>query len=252
MVVARQTTPEIWQMISTIAESAFKSRKLGVNSQAEAAMKMLAGHEIGLPAVASLRAIYIIQDKATIAPKAAWGLIVGHPDCDLAGFREERLTDDKGQFMGYTITLKRKSGLTARRQFTLADAKRAGLQDKDNWRAYPENLCYWRAMGFVQDVVFPDVTMGLYRADELGAAITPDGDVIDGEWATVPETPPATPQATRPTLDDLVTYYGGEAVLAASEGNLSMTPEELATVAAKLAASAGPQEAAAPAQDILV
>ena len=231
LVVARQATPEIWQMLTTIASSAYKSRNLGVTSEAEAAMKMLTGHEVGLPPMASLRAIYIVKNKAAIVPKAAWALIIGHPD--FAGVVEERLTDDKDRFVGYAITLKRKNGMQARRQFTLSDATRAGLADKDNWKAYPEHCCYWRAMSFVQDTVFPDVGMGLYRADELGANITPEGYVVEGEWATVP-IPPPTPTAPVVTLDQLVEKHGADAVMAAAGGRIPATTEEVLAAAAAL------------------
>lgn len=230
----RQVTPDLWQMISTIASEAHKAHTLGVTSQADAAMKILTGHEVGLPAMASLRVIYNIKAKAAIQPKGAWALIVSHPE--FAGMAEERLVDDKDKFLGYAITLKRKNGVQARRQFTLADAARAGLIDKDNWRGYPEHCCFWRAMAFVQDVVFPDVLMGLSRADELGAAIDSQGNVVEGEWQTLPpQQPAAAPAPTTPTLDSLVEQYGAERVMEAAGGRIPGTVAEVAETARVLA-----------------
>ncbi len=256
MVVARQVTPDQWGMIAAIASEAHKAHTLGVTSQAEAAMKILTGYELGLPAMASLRIVYIIKGKAAIQPKGAWALIVGHPD--FAGIVEERLVDDKDKFVGYAITLKRKNGMQARRQFTLADAARAGLADKDNWRGYPEHCCYWRAQAFAQDVVFPDVLMGLYRADEIGANITPEGEVIEGKWEPAPaQLPTATEKPDKPfptptvkgpipepdgifqkSLDDLIEKYGVDAVLAAGDGSVPSNRQEVAAILRKVEAEA--------------
>ncbi len=255
LVVARQVTPDLWSMITTIAAEAHKAHTLGVTSQAEAAMKILTGHELGLPPMASLRMVYIVKGKAAIQPKGAWALIIGHPE--FAGIVEERLVDDKDRFLGYAITLRRKNGMQARRQFTLADAARAGLADKDNWKGYPEHCAFWRAMAFAQDAVFPDVLMGLYRADEIGANITPEGEVIEGKWEPAPPQPEAaTPEPPKPPrqqvsirgeipdpdpiyrlgLDQLIERFGVEAVLAANEGNVPSNRQEVAAILRKVEA----------------
>ncbi len=234
-------TPDTWRMIEVIANSAYASRKWGAGSAADAAMKMLTGVERGLPLTTSLQCVYMVNNRPAIQPKAAWGLIVGHPDFDATGYKEERLTDASGKFTGYAITLKRKSGLSARRQFTMEDAQRAGLTTKDNWKNYPENCCYWRAMGFAEDAAFPDVLMGLYRADELGASITPDGDVIEGSWSVVQPAPSASAPTPEPfDFNVLMARFSPDAIMAASQEvcgkAMPATDDEWRQVAEKLEA----------------
>jgi hypothetical protein len=90
-------------------------------------------------------------------------------------------------------------------------------------------------------VVFPDVMGGMKRADELGANISPEGDVLEGQWqaAPTPASMPSQPSAIEAhnqalTLDDLVLRFSAEAVLVANEGKIPGTIEELEAVEKKL------------------
>lgn len=244
LTIRQQLTPDRWQMFLSIADNAHKSRALKVTSVQDAALRIEAGDEIGLPPIAAIRSIYIVNGQPSIRPKSAWALIMGHPEFDPSGFREEELSTPEGEFFGWRITLKRRNGLVFTRQFTLDDAKQAGLLTKDNWTNYPKHTCYWRALGAVEDVAFPDVLMGLYRADELGASITPDGDIVEGSWSEAAPAP-AAPASVAPavvatptvTLDDLLAKYSPDQIMEANDGRIPGTDEEVAAVAARLAAS---------------
>lgn len=236
----RQPTTGDWAMIQSVAQSAKDSMKLGLAKQQEAEMKLLTAWENGFPLTAAFGIVHIINNIPALSPKAIWAKIVGHPE--FGGYKEERL-EERGSFIGYRITLKRKTGMEASRQFTLANAETAKLNKKDNWVMYQENMCYWRAMGHVQDVVFPDVTLGLARADMLGAYISDDGDVIEGSWsvgsqqganalptatfANVPVTQTATVSQPKPlTIQDLLATYTPQQIMAANNGTIPGTPEE--------------------------
>lgn len=228
----RDPDPNAWAMIQGIAQSAKKSGKLGVFNAEEAQMKMLVAYEYGLPLTSAYSAVHMIENKPTLSPKTVLAKILVHPD--FGGLDEQRLTDDAGQFQGWSITLRRKSGLSITRAFTLADAQRAGLATKQNWKQWPENMCYWRAMGFAQDVCFADVTLGLYRSDELGAAVTADGDVIAGSWQVLEETPAPAPAPAQDLLQSLVALYGAQSVMDANGGQIPTTLEALNHTAAAL------------------
>jgi len=238
----QETSIVDWQMCKEFGEYAARS---GMGNQYDTAIKAYAATELGLSVVAGQSGIYIIEGKPTVAPRLAWAKIVSHPQFD--GYKEERLANKKGDFYGWKITLSRKNGITETRQFTLDDAKRIknskgkSLLEKDNWKNYPENVCYWRAMGFVQDVVFPDVTLGLYRSDELGASITPEGDVLEPEndiWKDVtpivPDEPTVIeqkPQSDIPdygwTLPQLLETVNESEVLAVMDGEFPITQEQI-------------------------
>lgn len=229
-IVKHELQPSTWAMIQTIALSAKASGKLGLFKQEEAEIKMLTAWENGLPLTSAFQTVHVINNVPALSPKAIWGKIVISSEFD--GYQEERLVDKKGDFLGYKISLKRKNGVNATRQFTLEDAKRAKLDTKDNWLMYAEAMCYWRAQGFAQDVVFPDITLGMVRADALGAMVTTEGDVIDGSWTITPVQKPQSPQIT---LNELIAKYGAQSILLVNNNTIPATPEQIKEVAEKLA-----------------
>lgn len=240
--VLRQPSVSDWAMIQSIAASAKDSMKFGLAKPQEAEMKLLVAWENGFPLTSAFGIVHIINGISALSPKAVWAKVVGHPE--FGGYQEERL-EKAGKFFGYKITLKRKTGIEASRQFTLEDAVTAKLDKKDNWLHFQENMCYWRAMGHIQDVVFPDVTLGLPRADMLGADVDADGDVIEGSWSAqssqataqvsasdglvsgMPESEqPAQPDPVN-RLNEMVQTYGVDAIMAANNNKIPATNEEL-------------------------
>lgn len=264
-----------WQTIQSIAPVAASPRIFGA-TQEEIAIKMLVAWEHGIPLTSALSTVYIINNMPSLAPKLVWGKVVAHHDFD--SYAEKRLEKD-GAFYGWEIMLKRKNGVQATRRFTLDDAKRITVKpgqqliDKDNWQNYPEQMCYWRTMGFVIDAVFPDVAQGLHRPEELGATVDAEGvPVIEGQYevvepapviarpvATPPTIPPpplpvhSTPVAAPPvpevspaplepvkselTIADLLALgYNPAQIMAASDNRLPSTSEQCEAVKAKLEA----------------
>ena len=195
---------------------------------------MLTAFEHNIPLTSALSNVYVIEGKPVLAPVLLWGKALAHPD--FGGYEEERL-ERNGAFHGWKITLWRKSGVKATRQFTLDDAQRVGLINKTNWKNYPEDVCYWRVIGRVVKAVFADVTQGIYGADELGASITPEGDVIDADpWNVVSMSTPSEPAAPRIDMGYLVDNWGVDLILEVNGGNIPNTQKEIAGVCAMLRA----------------
>lgn len=219
-----------WETIKAIAPAMHQSRLFGVSSAEQAAAIMLKGYELGLGLAASFELIYVIQGKPTLSPRGALALI--HRSGELTGMSVD------GDATRCTVTMKRRSGFEQSVTYTVDDAKRAGLVKPDSaWAAYPANMLRWRAIGFCADLVFPDVLGGLKRADELGAAITEAGDVIEGQAITpdpryLPELPPVVIAPLN--LESLVETFGAEAVMAANSGKIPATYDELETIARQL------------------
>lgn len=224
----RELTPQIWQMISQMAPVMWKSRLFGVVSQEAAAAIMLKGYELGLSVTASFEFIHVIQGKPGLSPRGALALLHSHPDIEKVEIK--RLTKEDGSYLGHSCTIKRKSGFEYTAQFTLEDAKRAGLVKPDSgWTKYPEQMCMWRAVGFAADVAAPDITAGMTTImkmpEELGVAITDSGEVIDVQAV------PAKPQIT---LDQLLEQFDAEAIMTANGGKIPATQEEVEMVFAVL------------------
>lgn len=227
-------TPSVWETISAVAPAMHKSHLFGVASPEQAMAIMLTGYELGLTLTASFEFVKVIQGKPSLIPRGALALILQSPD--LASLKVEDITDGKGNPESCRVTMKRKNGFEYTTSYSMADAARAGLvKDDGGWVKYPANMLRWRAIGFCADVVFPDVIGGMKRADELGADLTPEGDVLEGVWT--PAAPAPQPEPAGIDLNALVAQYGADAVLAANEGRIPATNEELSAVAAQLGAA---------------
>jgi len=235
----RDLTPQMWQMIESVAPAMHKSRLFGVTAPEQAAAIMLKGYELGLGLAASFDLIQVIQGKPGLSPRGALAVIHASGAADV---KIERLTDTNGAgaFRGYKVWMRRRdSGFEYTASFTMEDARRAGLvKTGSGWEHYPENMCLWRAVGFCADVVVPDVIGGMKTADQLGADLDQAGDVVEGEWAipaaeAINDPAPVLPA---PTLEELVAQYGADAVLAANGGTIPATVDEVAALAALLGA----------------
>lgn len=235
----RELTPDVWGMIEKIAPTMKDARLFGVATQAQASAIMLKGYELGLSLTAAFEFINVIQDKPGLIPRGALALIFSSPE--YAGLKIDDQSDEKGIPTACEVWMKRRNGLEYKVKFTMKDAERAGLIKPDSgWSKYPANMLRWRAIGYCADVVFPDVLGGMKRVDELGADITPEGEIITTTWAVV-DSEPTTPQPPQPStlLNELVTQFGPDKVMAANDGKIPATIEEVTAVAAKLNGGAG-------------
>lgn len=246
-----QLTPDVFQMISSVAPTLHAARLFGSKSPEQAMAIMIKGHELGFSLTASFENIHVIEDKPTLSPKGALALIYNSPECAGVSIKDE--TDPQGAPLACSVTMQRRNGLSYSVRFTMDDAKRAGLiKEKSGWEKYPGNMLRWRAIGYAADVVFPDVIGGTKRADEFGADLTPDGDVIDGSWTNTGSQPRPRPEPLTTTLGDaqrtidsnsgtvsqpkpadpnrlsrLVADYGAGAIMEANGGRIPGTDEEL-------------------------
>lgn len=232
-IIKHEVTPDVWNMISTIAPTLAESRMFGVSRPAEAATVMLKGYELGLGLAAAFEFIQPIEGRPALIPRGALALILNSPH--YAGIVIDDQRDDKGVPTACVVTMKRDNGLEYTVKFSMDDARRAGVvKPNSGWEKYPANMLRWRAIGFCADVVFPDVMGGLKRADELGADLTPDGKIIEGSWTTMPtstgrtQSPPAVDVTKE--LDKLIQKWGAEQVLVAGEGKIPSTLEEIQAV----------------------
>jgi hypothetical protein len=224
----RQLNPQVWDMLQSVGMAAYESRSFGLKKH-EGAVKMAVAFEFGLPITTALSSVYVIENKPVMAPKLLWARAQSHPDFE--SYDEERL-EDEGAFEGWRITIKRKGMPPITREFTMTQAQNiviksdgTTLADKHNWKNYPEDVCYWRAIDRTLHVSFADVCMGLYAADELGIDVTPDGEVIEGAWE-VQEIEPEPESESHITVSNLVEMYGADKVLGVL-GKIPETPEEL-------------------------
>lgn len=142
------------------------------------------GSELGLAPMQAIQNIAVINGRPSIWGDAMLALVRGSGLC--ANIKETFEGSDDG-FRAVCVA-KRKDGDEVRAEFSIDDAKRAGLWSKQGpWQQYPRRMLQMRARGFALRDAFPDVLHGLISQEE--AADTPAG-MID-----------ITPSAQAPTIN---------------------------------------------------
>jgi hypothetical protein len=244
---SREVTPAIWEMVRSMAPVLHQARLFGVSSPEQAAAIMLKGYELGIGITASFELVQVVQGKPSLSPRGALALLHSAPE--IKEIKIDRLVEGI-KFVGYKCYMKRSNGFEYTAQWTMEDAKRAGLvKPESGWANYPENMCMWRAIGFCADVVAPDITAGLTASmkmpEAFGGTIDNGGNlVIDGNARDLvsPETVmPAAAVSPGPimTLDQLLSLFGPEAVLKANDGKFPSSDDEVNTLGLKLALAGG-------------
>lgn len=192
---ARQITADVWQTIQAIAPVAVASRMYGMTED-QMAVVMVAGYELGLPLTAAVDVIYVPKNgKPVLRPKGALALMYR------SGLLEQ--IDWTSDAKSATVTLKRRGDSKAHSMtLTIEEAKAAGWKSAA-WDTTPANLLRWRLVGWLADLLFTDVLMGLTIADDswMEVEITAEGDVIEHVPSPKPapqpkpQAPPAVPAA---------------------------------------------------------
>lgn len=148
-----------------LAQQLLKSGLLGKAIQKpEAAFAViLAGRELGLTAMQSLRSLHLIEGKPTLSADLMVALVKRSPLCK--SFKLIESTGDRA-----TYEANREGEGVTRMSFTIDEAKAAGVTGKDNWKKYPAAMLRARCIAALARVVFPDLLLGVYENDELAPA----------------------------------------------------------------------------------
>jgi len=127
------------------------------------------GEAYGWPAILAVNRIYLVEGRPCLAAEAMAGLVrervpqatiekVEHTD-QICVVRAKRRPEDAW----HTV------------EFTWADAERAGLTKKTNWRSYPKQMLWARTISMLTRELFSDITLGAHTPDE--ASPVPMGTV---------------------------------------------------------------------------
>ena len=119
----------------------------------EAAMAIIIkGMELGLPPMAALAGITVIQGKPTVSPQLMLSLI------NRSGQLEDVQIETGMQ--GATVTMKRRGRSAFTSRFGPAEAKAMQLDGKDNYKKQAPVMYQWRAVAGCARVVFPWLRAG--------------------------------------------------------------------------------------------
>lgn len=197
--------------------SAADIEALGKRNVAAVATCIMAGAELGLPPMVSLRAFTVINGRPALYADGNIAVIrkakdsEGKPICEYIRQGFEVGDTDELTF-AWVEARRRDNGEPHREEFSIADAKQAGLWD-DNpfkrakvwrngvqgwhddvpndavWFRYPRRMMMWRAAGYCLRWLFADVLGGMpdeYEAREIEGMV----DITPPRNATRPAPPP--------------------------------------------------------------
>jgi len=168
----RETSIQAWQMMQEQCKILVKTGFLpkAVDSPEKAMAIALQSREIGVPMMAGFRLISIIQGKPTMASELMLGLCFARvPD-----FKFRIIEED----VEHCKVFMARPGSEYTGQYTIADAQAAGLLGKENWVKYRAAMLRARTISLTARVLAPDVTLGIYTPDEMGAVVTEDEEVV--------------------------------------------------------------------------
>jgi hypothetical protein len=156
--------PQSFAEVSKLAEYVARSGLFAVKTQEQAMMVMLTGASLGLSPVAALRGVHVIQGKAALDATLVTALVQQHPDCEY--WRVAENTNER-----CTIETKRRGHpAPVSRTWTIDDAKRAGLTNKDTWKSYPAAMLRARCTTDLARGVYGDALFGVYTPEEIESA----------------------------------------------------------------------------------
>ena len=163
---------QLWRAAQAVAKSGLAPKGIDTPEAVFVAMEM--GLELGLPLMASLQNIAVVNGRPTL-----WGdsqLAVVRSTGELEEFSEwyeqagKRLARNPSTFDDNTAAVcrvKRRGMEASETAFTVGDAKRASLWGKQGpWTQYPARMLRFRARSFALRDQFGDALRGLLSTEE--------------------------------------------------------------------------------------
>lgn len=172
------------QLGKVLAESGFFQDS---RSASQAVVKVIAGRELGIGAVASMTGINIIQGRVALSANLIAALV---KRSGRYNYRVLEHTDTVCKIEYFEI-MAGKWAMVGVSSFTADDARKAGTKNMDK---FPRNMLFARAMSNGAKWYCADIFGGpVYTPEELGAQVNEDGDVIDTTASVVSSTPTQPP-----------------------------------------------------------
>src|SRR5690554_6471790 len=156
-----------------------------VKSPEDAMMILMTGAELGLTAMQSLRSIYVVKGKPTMAADLMKALVLASGECEKWEYETKSAACCRA-------IVQRRGSKPQVYEWTIQDARNAGLNSA-TWKNYPSQMLRHRVDADAARGEFPHLILGMYTPDELGG----QDDVDDAPRVVAREEPPARPKESR-------------------------------------------------------
>ena len=149
------------ESLTRLAKYVVQSGLFGVANEAAAMVIILTGRSLGLDPIVAMRGTHVVKGKAVLSSDAIAGIVRKSGEC--ASWLVIESTAEK-----CTIETRRKGDdAPVRHTWTMEMAKRAKLNEKDIWKAYPHAMLRARCTAELGRMVFPDILLGVYVEGEI-------------------------------------------------------------------------------------
>lgn len=214
---------DAWRFAGIIASTGLAPK--GMETPAKILLAMQMGMELGLPPMASIQNIAVINGRPSIWGDVQLGLCRSKGLFDEEAYERVWDYDDNGNAVAAHCTVRRlPNGKPVTESFTIQEARQADLMGKDIWKKYTKRMLMNRAQTYALRAAFSDVLKGTLTVEE--ANDLPERNIT-----------PAAPTSSRPeSLDDLTQQ-------------LQDSQEELDRRNGENATATGAQTAAEPARE---
>jgi hypothetical protein len=180
---------EAWRMASMFAKSTLVPKQYQGKPE-DILIAMQYGAEIGLPPMASLQSVAVINGKPGVYGDGFLGVIMSKPayakhleyyelsnGAQVKSLRQADYADDETKAVSMFWRKGNPEPFTA--EFSIGDAKRAKLWGKEGpWTTYPARQMKWRARGFAGRDGFAGELRGVKMAEEL-LDLPDDLEIVD-------------------------------------------------------------------------
>jgi 5'-3' exonuclease len=161
----RRLEPRNTSEAITVAKDMFTARVFGAGSPQAALAQIMAGREMGIPAVTSMRTIQIIDGHLQMTAQLIVALVLK------SGFAKYfRVTERTNE--AATFETQRGDDPPVVLRFTIEDGRRAWSKDEVKWAASgwgknPADMCVARASSKLARLVYPDICANVYTPEEI-------------------------------------------------------------------------------------
>lgn len=195
LAIVATTMDEAWRMSEAMHRSGLAPKDL--NSPEKVMVAVMYGAEVGLPPMAAVQSIAVMNGRPVLWGDAALGIVKSSGLCVYIKEWSEGAGDDK---IYYCETQRKGDPEPVKREYSVKEAKQAGLWDEREkiknykgetinnpspWFRFRARMMQMRARGFCIRDAYADLLKGMRLKEEVD-----DGNVIEGEVATA-STPPA-------------------------------------------------------------
>jgi hypothetical protein len=171
-IISPRTLTEAKELATTLANANTMPAALK-KSPADVLAIVMAGAELGLAPMQSIRGIMLIEGKPTLSADAMGALVKASPLCEylqctvttdkIATFKTQRKGDPDPTTFSFTIEEANQAGLN----------KPTSSGKPSNWQKFPKAMLRARAQSGICRLVYSDLMLGVYDPDELEPEAAP-------------------------------------------------------------------------------